>query len=133
MNTITRGEAIALLRRKCLALVDEEHSLCDVASRLGILCGGFAHWELGDLKRRHDWIVKKRPGISRKELEDLANRWMLARQASLDTPLACDVQEKEKLHPICRGWGEFTEEDLGRFCKELTGEDYQVAPEPAHS
>lgn len=127
-RSITRTEAIALLRARCLALVDEEHSLCEVAARLHVLCGGFSQWRSDELKARYDWIVRRRPRVTRKELEDLANRWQLARQFVLDTPLSCDTQQQEKLHPVCRGWEGHSDEDLARFCRELTGEDVAVRP-----
>lgn len=123
MKNLTRAEAIDLLRQKCAALVDDEHSLCEVASREKILCGGFAQWTFGELKQRHDWIVKRRPHVTRKELEDLANRWQLARQFVSDTGLACDNQLQEKHHQVCCGWDEFSDEDLARFCEELGGEE----------
>lgn len=128
MKTITRNDAIEMLRKKCTALVDDEHSLCEVASREKILCGGFAQWSFGELKARHDWIVKRRPHITRKELEDLANRWQLARQYVNEEGLACDNQIREKHHPICHGWDEFSDEDLATFCKELSGEEFRIAP-----
>lgn len=129
-KTITRSEAIALLRRKCVALVDEEHSLCQVASRLHILCGGFSQWTWPELKERYAWIVRNRPGIARKELETLANRWQLARQFALDQPLSCDVQQHEREHRICLGWDGHSDADLARFCGELFGEEYSVVPDP---
>ena len=131
MKTLTRNQAVSLLRTRCLELVDEEHSLCEVASRLHILCGGFSQWKTGELRKRFDWIVRKHPGMRRHELEDLANRWQLARQFALDEPLACDAQAREHHHPICQGWEGFTDEDLGRFCAELTGEPHQVVADPA--
>lgn len=131
MKTLKRSEAIQLLRTKCVALVDDEHSLCDVASRLNILCGGFAQWSFTELKQRHDWIVKHRPGITRQELEDLANRWQLARQYVGDRKLACDTQMCETHHQVCHGWNEFTEDDLARFLQELTGEEFRVEADPA--
>lgn len=129
-KTLTRADAIALLRRKCLALVDEEHSLCQVAAKLHILCGGFSQWTTGELRKRYDWIVKKRPSVTRAELEALANRWQLARQMALERPLSCDVQARETHHPICQGWEGHSDEDLARFCEELTGEPHRVVPDP---
>lgn len=130
MKTITRNEAIDLLRRKCSALVDDEHSLCQVAARAKILCGGFSQWTFGELKQRYDWIVRNRPGITRAELEDLANRWQLARQFCSDTTLACDQQMGERVHRTCLGWDAFSDEELGQACKELTGEELSVTPDP---
>lgn len=131
MKTITRSEAIELLRRKCMGLVDTEHSLCDIASRLEILCGGFSQWTFSELKQRYDWIARSRPGITRKELEDLANRWQLARQFVLDQPLSCDVQQHETHHRICEGWEGHEDSDLAAYCRELTGEDHVVIQDPA--
>jgi hypothetical protein len=129
-RTIIRSEAIDLLRKRCVTLVDEEHSLCEVAARLHILCGGFSQWTSRELKQRYDWIARQRPGITRKELESLANRWQLARQFVLDEPLACDAQARNP-HSVCRGWDGFSEEDLARFVRELTGEEVAVRPDPA--
>ena len=36
MKTMTRSEALALLRQKCMALVDDDRSLCQVAADLKI-------------------------------------------------------------------------------------------------
>jgi hypothetical protein len=130
-KTIPRNEALALMRQRCLALVDDEHSLCAVAARLGILCHGFSQWKFHELKERHDWIVRNRPGITRKELEELGNRWQLARQFVLGTELACDTQMREKQHRICCGWDDFSNADLGRCCEELTGVEHEVVPDPS--
>ena len=130
-RSITPSEAIDLLRAKCVALVDDEHSLCEVAARLHFLCGGFSQWRSDELKQRYDWIARRRPRVTRRELESLANRWQLARQFVLDAPLSCDSQMQERAHPVCRGWAEHSDEDLARFCKELTGEETQVLPDPA--
>ena len=131
MKTLKRSEAIQVLRNKCVALVDDEHSLCDVASRLHILCGGISQWSFTELKKRHDWIVKNRPGITRKDLEDLANRWQLARQFVGDCSLACDKQMSETQHQVCHGWDEFSEDDLARFVQQLTGDEVRVVPDRA--
>lgn len=130
-RVISRSEAIDLLREKCSALVDDEHSLCEVAARLKILCGGFSQWKFHELKERHDWIARRRPGVTRRELEDLANRWQLARQFCLGTKLSCDTQLQEEAHQICKGWEGHSEQDLERFCHELTGEEVRVRPDPA--
>ena len=131
MKTVTRDEAIELLRKKCVALVDDEHCLCDVASRMNILCGGFSQWTFAELKERYAWIAKKHPHITRKELEDLANRWQLARQFVSDSELACDNQQFEQLHQICQGWAGHGNEELARFCQELTGEEHSVVGDEA--
>ena len=131
-KTFTRSEAIALLRKKCVGLVDEDHSLCQVAARLRILCGGFSQWSGPELRRRYDWIAKPRPGIARRELEDLANRWQLARQFVRDEQLSCDVQMHEEQHRVCEGWAGHTDEDLARYCEELTREPCCVVSDRVH-
>ena len=129
---LTRDEAIAALREKLLTLVDDEHSICEVATRRGIFCGGFAQWSAGELRKRHDWIVAGRPGVKRPELEDLANRWQLARQRVLGTALACDTQADEhERHHVCRGWRDFPDERLERFCRELLADEIEIVPPPA--
>ena len=133
MKKATRSEVIRVLRRKCLALVDEEHSLCDVAARLHILCGGWSQWKFHELKDRYDWIVKRRPGVTREELEDLANRWQLARQFVSDSELSCDNQLHEHHHRTCMGWDEFSNEDLAAFYAELTGSSVQVVDDPVEA
>jgi L-iditol 2-dehydrogenase len=54
MRTLTRNQIIDALRAKFLTLVDDEHSICDVAARLHIFCGGFAQYI-----RVMPWIVKR--------------------------------------------------------------------------
>jgi hypothetical protein len=128
MKTITRTEAIEMLRQKCAALVDDEHSLCEVATRMRILCGGFAQWTFSELKQRYDWIVRRRPHITRKELEDIANKWQLARQFVSDTGFACDNQQSENYHQTCHGWDEFSDEELAGFCSDLAHEEIRITP-----
>lgn len=132
-TTMTRPEAIRLLRRKFQEITDDEHSICQVASRLGILCGGFSRWKTYELRERFDWIVKKRPRMTRAELEDLANRWELARQFVHGEEVACDVQTPDEPHRICEGWDTHPNEELARFVLELTGEEVEVVSAPAAS
>jgi hypothetical protein len=114
------------LREKLAKLCDDEHSMCEVATRKGIFCRGFAQWKTHELKSRHDWIARSRPGLARKELEDLINRWQLARQYLNGFPLACDTQAIE--HRTCDGWQGFTDEELAGFCVELGGEAVEIVP-----
>ena len=65
--------------------------------------------------------------MKRPELEDLANRWQLARQYVLGTQLACDTQADDREHHhTCRGWTDFTDEQLGQFCRELLAEEVEI-------
>jgi hypothetical protein len=131
MKSITRTEALNLLRQRCMVLVDDEHSLCHVAARLKILCGGFSQWTSAELKERYQWILQNRPRMTRQQIEDLANRWQLARQFVSGTEIACDNQIQEKLHQTCHGWDEHSLEDLARYCEEMTGEPVEVVPDAA--
>jgi len=124
-NTMVRTDAIALLRTELLKVTSDEKSICQAAAERGIFCQGFRRYSDGGLRRRYSWIDKKRPGASREELENLANSWQLARQEVDQLPIACDVQQKE--HDSCLGWDDFSNEDLARFCLDLTGRDVVVA------
>ncbi len=41
MKTLTRTEAIDRLRSHLLGLMDDEHTICDVAAARGIFCLGY--------------------------------------------------------------------------------------------
>ena len=126
MKTLTRTQAIDALREELLRLTDDEHSICEVAARKKIFCGGFARWSSKELKERYGWIVSRRPRITRRELEDLANRWQLARQDALGTCIACDTQLEEKQHRTCLGWDTFSDEDLAAFVTRFCGEEVRI-------
>jgi hypothetical protein len=129
MKQMTRVQAIVGLRAKLLTLVDDQHSMCEVATRLKLFCGGFSQWKTHELKERYAWIIKNRPGITRKEIEDLANRWQLARQFVLDSPLACDMQTTGcETHPTCRGWNMFGDDKLAEFYRDIVKEDIEIVP-----
>jgi hypothetical protein len=129
MKRLNRLQAIDGLRQKLLTLVDDQHSMCEVATRLHLFCGGFSQWKFHELKARHDWIAKNRPGITRNELEDLANRWQLARQYVLDSPLACDTQSMGcEQHRTCQGWARFDDRELAEYYRELCGEEIEIVP-----
>ena len=128
MKTLTRRAAIAALRSRLSELADDEHSVCEVAARKGIYCHGFSQWSFEELKDRYWWLVDQRPGISRAELERLANIWQLGRQALFGTKSACDTQSLE--HDTCKGWDEWDDEALARFVQELLGEPVAVVPNP---
>lgn len=123
-ETITREHAIRRIRRVLVLLTDEEHSICRVSAEKGLFCKGFSRYTDEELRRRYRWLVNREPEISRERLEDLADRWQLARQVFDDVPLACDAQQIEK--DTCGGWDEFTNEELARFCSELLHEEVQV-------
>jgi hypothetical protein len=132
MKRITRDQAINEIRAKLLTLVDDEHSMCQVAARLGIYCGGFSQDSTGELRKRYDWIVKNQPWMKRKEVEDMANRWQLARQFVLGTLISCDTQaEEHERHHTCSGWQGFTDAQLAGFHRDLLGEEIEIVPPTA--
>ncbi len=122
---VTRQEAIDLLRSELMKEVDDETCVCKAAAEQKIFCRGFARYGDREFRARYSWLVTKHPTASRAELEDLANEWQLARQDVRRAGLACDVQQSE--HDSCRGWDDFSNEDLARFVQELTGKHVVVA------
>jgi len=124
-DAVTRGEMISLLRSALIRLSDDDKSICRVAAERGIFCHGFARFGDGELRRRFSWLGDRAKTMSRPELEEIANRWQLARQEVADLPLACDVQQRE--HDTCRGWDDFSNSDLARFYFEITGQSVIVA------
>ena len=124
---ISRAKAIAILRHtflKELESRDGETSMCKLAAERGIFCHGFAQFGDGELRRVYDWIARKDATATREDLEEIANRWQIARQEFREMPLACDVQQRE--HDTCRGWDDFTNEQLATYIEEATGKTYVV-------
>lgn len=124
MPTMSRQTAINQIREALEMLTDEETSICKVAAEHGIFCHGFQRYTDNELRRRYGWIVRKRPDMTRDELEEIANNWQLAQQQVHDEPFACDVQTK--LHDTCCGWDDFTNEQLEGFVKQVTGKEVRV-------
>jgi hypothetical protein len=123
-RVVSRAWAIRTLREFLMTLTDEDHSMCRVATDRGIFCQGFRKLNEPDLRKHFAGIVERRPGVNRWQLEALGNQWELARQTVNGLPLACDVEQKE--HGTCRGWDDFTNADLTRFCLELLGQEVIV-------
>ncbi len=130
MKTCTRKEAIDDLRRTLEELSGDEHSVCHVAKAKGLFCRGFAQWKLHELKAQYPQITRSRPHLSRDEMEDLADRWQLARQYVQGEGLACDVQLGEGEFQTCKGWDEFDDEEIARFHLEICGDDVKIVPAP---
>ena len=123
---VSREELVKLVREELIKRAgDDDMSACKAAGEQGIFCRGFARYSDLDLRRRYDWIARRRPKMTRKQLEEIANRWQLARQEVEGMPIACDVQQKA--HDTCRGWDDFTNEDLAKFYFEMTGKEIAVA------
>jgi hypothetical protein len=124
-DAITRSEAISLLRSELMKLTDEDTSICKAAAEKGIFCHGFNRFGDGELRRRFSWLGDRARTLPREDLEEIANRWQLARQEVCDVRIACDVQQKE--HDTCHGWDDFSTSDLARFYFELTGRSVVIA------
>jgi len=116
--TSRREELIDLIRSELVKLTDEENSICKVAAEKGIFCRGFSRYSDRDLRRKFDWIVRKRPSLTRGQLETIANDWQLAEQQVHERPIACDVQKD--IHDICFGWDDFSTDQLEKVYSELT-------------
>lgn len=121
---ILRSEAITRLRSELGKATDIENSICKVAGERGIFCYGFKRYTDDELRNRYSWIVAKRPDMTREELEEVANNWQLAQQDVYDMPVACDVQQR--VHDTCRGWNDFTNEQIARFYFQITGNEIRI-------
>jgi hypothetical protein len=126
MKELTRLEVIDHLRGKLLEVSDDEHSICRVAAERGLFCHGFAQWKLHELKAQYPQITRSRPHPTRAEMEELADRWQLARQLVKGKSIACDVQLAEGKFQTCQGWDEFSDEELARFHAEICGEEVRI-------
>lgn len=129
-NHTSRSELIVLLRDQLALLAGDDSSICKVAAERGIFCKGFRRYSDEELKSRYGWISRKQTGGERTELEEVANRWQLARQEVTGHQTSCDVQQVE--HDACGGWDDFTSDELARFYFELTG-GAPPCPQPLQS
>jgi hypothetical protein len=123
-ETLSRTGAIDILRSQLLKLAGDDASVCKVAAEKNIFCRGLHRHSDIELRRQFDWINAKNPRMPRAEMEEVVDRWQLARQEVDGLPTACDVQQRE--HNGCRGWDDFSNEELSRFCLELTGRNVLV-------
>lgn len=127
---LSRARVISRLRLELVQRTDADHSICLVAAREGIFCRGFARWSFAELQDRHAGVLADRPGITRAELERLANTLELGRQFITGSRLACDNQPRDPAPATCRGWDGFSDRELERFFREIVGEDVEIRPEP---
>lgn len=124
IDDMEREEAIARIREELVRLTDEDNCACKVAADRRIFCNGFRQFTDQQLRERYWWIVRKRPDITRAELEKIANDWQLAQQDVKDLPIACDVQQRA--HDTCGGWSDFSNEQLVAFYQQLTGKEIRI-------
>ncbi len=122
--TWTRREAISKLRGALVRLTDDDHSMCRVASERRIFCHGFRRWNAQEFDRRWRNSIGRSTHLSRAQMEEFANLWQLAEQIRRDVRLACDLPPADR--PACRGWDEFSNADLARFCSDVLGRNIDV-------
>lgn len=122
---VSRSTLIAALREELSRRAKGDMSICRLAAQTGVFCRGFRRFTDAELKERFGWIAKKNPEATRPELEELADRWQMARQDVLGALTSCDVQQLE--HDSCGGWDDFSNEDLSAFLRELTGRKVVVS------
>jgi hypothetical protein len=123
-NLITREEAVGRIRQQLIAMNADGKSVCRIAAERNILCGGFHRDSDDELRARYAGRIDGPTELSREELEDRANTWQLERQKNEGVRLSCDVQQM--FYETCRGWDDFSNEELSRFCFELLGEEVAV-------
>jgi hypothetical protein len=120
----TRPDAVRRLREVLLKLADEEHSICQVAAARRIFCHGFRRWSESEFDRRWRAALGRSTHLTRSQMEELANVWQLAEQLRCRVALACDAQTTPG--SACRGWEEFSNGDLGRYCADILGKNVVV-------
>jgi hypothetical protein len=119
-----RREAVAKLRSALLAVTDDEHTLCQVAAERRIFCHGFRRWSEPEFDKRWRRAIGRSTHLSRAQMEEFANLWQLSEQLRCRVALACDACTS-KSGP-CRGWDEFSNEELSRFCSDVLGVNVEV-------
>lgn len=122
--TWRRPEAIAKLRDALVRLTDDEHSMCSVAAERGIFCRGFHRWNAAEFDRRWRNFIGRSTHLTRPQMEAFANLWQLAEQIRCGVNLSCDTRTSGR--GPCRGWEEFSNADLSRFCADILGESIVV-------
>ena len=119
-----RDEAIGRLRDALVKLTDDDNSLCQVASERGIFCRGFRRWNAREFDQRWRNAIGRSTHLSRAQMEEFANVWQLAEQIRCGVTLACDALARDRR--TCRGWDEFSNADLSRFCSDMLGQSVEV-------
>lgn len=115
-----RERTIDALRGRLTRIAGDEASLCRVAAERGIFCRGFRRWHIAEFDRRWRDAIGRSTHLSRSQMERFADLWQLTEQVCRGTSLACDAADADG--SPCRGWDEFSDEELARFCRELDAE-----------
>ncbi len=118
-NLVTRQHSIEALRDALSGIADTDKSMCRVAAERGIFCRGFLRWTPREFDRRWHGSIGRSTHLSREQMERFADLWQLIEQVRAGVSLACDANRDPK--SPCRGWDEFSDEDLARFSRELDG------------
>ena len=119
---VARETAIARLRKALEEMTPAEQSTCRAVADRNVLCRGFDQDSLTELRMRYAAAIDikgKRPDVERR-----ADAYQQRRQEEEHAAVACDVQQR--YYETCRGWDEFTNDDLSRFCLEILGEHVRV-------
>ena len=115
---------MTIQRLRCALIpIAGNRSMCRVAADCGIFCRGFRRWQDREFDRRWRRAIGRSTHLNREQMERCADFWQLTEQLCQGVALACD--EKPGPNSPCRGWDEFSDEDLARFSRELVW-----APEP---
>ena len=115
----TRARAVSGLRQSLLKLCGDGASICQVASERRIFCRGFRRWHDREFHERWRTTLGSSTHLTREQTERLADIWQLCEQLRHGVTLACDAQAA--VPGACRGWNEFSDGDLERFCGEILG------------
>jgi hypothetical protein len=118
--TQSRQDSIERLRGVLIPMTDGDRSLCQVAAERGIFCRGFRRWHAAEFDRRWRSAIGRSTHLSREQMERFANLWQLTEQLCQGVALACDA--KSRPGSPCRGWEEFSDQELTGFCRNLEDE-----------
>lgn len=61
--------------------------------------------------------------LNRAQMERLADIWQMTEQLRLRIPIACDALNARG---PCRGWNEFSDAELERFCADVLGQNVAI-------
>ena len=97
--------------------------MCETTARLGIFCRGFRRWPDTQFLRLWTRAMGPSTHLNRAQMERLADIWQLTEQLRLRIPIACDACSA---FGPCRGWNEFSNAQLERFCADVLGQNVAI-------
>jgi hypothetical protein len=98
--------------------------MCQVAAEKRIFCRGFRRWHDAEFLRKWKSAIGSSTHLNRGQMEEFANFWQLVEQTRLGVSFACDAQTL--CHGACRGWDEFGNDQLARYCSDVLKENVRV-------